>query len=222
MFQILIPTINRQDLLNPTLEFYLNNFPNTTISVFDNGSQQILSHERINVMRSVTNLGVAGSWNSLIDKCLKVCDFGLVLNDDVRLLSNESEVLDFLTQVKKDTFYFGDVENKFQSFLISKDIWHRIGIFDISYFPAYWEDDDYVARLKMYNYTFEQSYQLRIDQIEVGGSSQKDKNLQKNYIKNKKLYLSKWGSKKNPWPYPYNKTPSVDDILIDFLSKFKN
>jgi glycosyltransferase involved in cell wall biosynthesis len=36
---ILIPTINRADLLNEALEVYENCFPNTMIYVLDNGKQ---------------------------------------------------------------------------------------------------------------------------------------------------------------------------------------
>ena len=42
-FAIGIPTINRADLLNPTLQKYFQDFPNVDIYILDNGSQKIIS-----------------------------------------------------------------------------------------------------------------------------------------------------------------------------------
>ena len=42
-FAIGIPTLNRADLLNPTLKKYFKQFPNTDIYIIDNGSQSIVS-----------------------------------------------------------------------------------------------------------------------------------------------------------------------------------
>lgn len=221
-FQILIPTINRVDLLNSSLEFYLQNFPNTIIRVLDNGNQQILEHDRIDVLKSTENLGVAGSWNELLSLCFLDSDFGIVLNDDIRLLSNENELLLFCENCGKNTFYFYNDENRFQSFLLTKEVFNKVGEFDTVYYPAYYEDDDYFARIKMNKISYQSINQLRYQEIEVSGSIKKDPTLNSNFYRNREIYLEKWGSKKNPWSHPYNIESfddSDDDIFMDYISK---
>lgn len=220
-FEILIPTINRADLLNPSLEFYIDNFPNTTIRVFDNGHQNIFEHERVKVKKSTTNLGVAGSWNFLADICFRESEFALFLNDDIRILANEDKILDFCKFSKKTKFYCGNISNSFQCYLLSKQIWQRVGKFDTMFFPAYWEDIDYKARMKNLSIDIIQVETLSYKEFEVGGSSNKNPILIEGFHKNRKYYYSKWGSIDNPYRHPFNVEPSKDDILKDFLSQFK-
>ena len=82
-FTIGIPTINRYDLLQETLEKYLVDFPNTNIFVVDNGKQNIISTEdRLKIFNNDQNLGVSGSWNLLADTSMYLADHVLLLNDE--------------------------------------------------------------------------------------------------------------------------------------------
>ncbi len=222
VFQILIPTINRADLLNSSLEFYLNNFPNTIIRVLDNGNQNILKHERVDVLSSDLNLGVAASWNELLNLCFLDSDFAIVLNDDIKLLSDEKELLNFCLSTDKNKFYFYNDDNRFQSFLLTNSVFNKVGEFDTIYYPAYYEDDDYFARIKMNKIEYQSIQELRYLEIEVSGSIKKDPSLNKNFFTNRDIYIEKWGSKKNPWSYPYNIVSFDDndeDAFRDFISK---
>ena len=223
IFQILIPTINRADLLNSSLEFYLESFPNTIIRVLDNGNQNILEHERIDVIKSTENLGVARSWNELLHLCFLDSEFAIVLNDDIKLLSNEEELLSFCKMAKKDKFYFYNDDNRFQSFLLTRSIFDKVGDFDTIYYPAYYEDDDYFARIKMNKIEYQSIEELRYFETEVSGSIKKDPSLNNNFFVNRSIYLEKWGSKKNPWSRPYNIVSFDDDgdenLFRDYISK---
>ena len=68
---ILIPTINRRDLLMPALQYYAQNLPNTNLYIWDNGRQGIDKvSTRMTIWESETNLGVAASWNRLIQEAI--------------------------------------------------------------------------------------------------------------------------------------------------------
>jgi len=58
---ICIPTINRADILNPTLNNYISRYPQFDFNIIDNGNQRLVTNERINITKSNKNLGVAGS-----------------------------------------------------------------------------------------------------------------------------------------------------------------
>ena len=69
---ILIPTINRKDLLIEALDWYIPNLKRTEIIVLDNGKQGIASGApNLKVFESEENKGVAGSWNWLINKAIE-------------------------------------------------------------------------------------------------------------------------------------------------------
>ena len=59
-FAIGIPTLNRADLLNPTLTKYFKQFPNTDIYIIDNGNQSIVSRSNnYNCFNAPENFGVS-------------------------------------------------------------------------------------------------------------------------------------------------------------------
>src|SRR5580692_10711990 len=102
LFALAIPTLNRADLLNETLQKYVVDFPDTKIFVCDNGGQRIFEHENIIVIRPLTNLGVARSWNRMSEKIfeLKIKN-AVTLNDDVYSGKKQSDFEEYLKQNEK-------------------------------------------------------------------------------------------------------------------------
>jgi GT2 family glycosyltransferase len=90
-FCILIPTINRKDLLEDALKEYALYYPNTKKLILDNGNQNIEAQDfRTILYKSPENLGVAGSWNFLIKRAIDQGETNfLILNDDVILKKGE-------------------------------------------------------------------------------------------------------------------------------------
>ena len=95
-FAIGIPTLNRLDLLFPSLIFYGRDMPNVSIFVLDNGNQQISKkmklREKICLIEQKSNIGVAASWNVLCKEIYKTYDNALMLNDDIYLGRTDSEI----------------------------------------------------------------------------------------------------------------------------------
>jgi len=79
-FAIGIPTLNRADLLLPTLAKYVTeDFKNIEIHIIDNGKQDLsflMIFPNVIVYEQDHNIGVAASWNKLckiICHCLNSC-----------------------------------------------------------------------------------------------------------------------------------------------------
>ena len=56
-FAIGIPTLNRYDLLKPSLMLYTRDFPTTSIFVLDNGNQGIVQ-DGVTIVENEKNIGI--------------------------------------------------------------------------------------------------------------------------------------------------------------------
>ena len=149
-FAIGIPTLNRFDLLQPALLFYMKDFPNTDIYIVDNGRQSIRTkienHSHLIVYEQPHNQGVAGSWNILCDAIFEKHDHALILNDDIYLGRNEFEINTLINQERRD-FYVSPRD--WAVFILPRKTWREIGKFDTYFHPAYCEDNDYEYRMNL-------------------------------------------------------------------------
>ena len=204
-FAIGIPTINRLDLLHPSLLKYVADFPDITIYVLDNGNQYLkkkIEHPNIIVIERDINLGVAGSWNALCKEIFKNHNNALILNDDVYLGRKQGEVEDMLVYSPSNLFVS---EQGFCSFIMSEMIFNCIGKFDEAFFPAYFEDNDYLYRMKIAG--LNTLYIKSLNPAIYNQSSTIAKNpALKNSIANRDYYIRKWGGEPNSETFtkPFN------------------
>jgi len=203
-----IPTINRADLLNEALEKYFEDFQNTEIMIVDNGNQNIINREKLFVVyRPIKNLGVAGSWNVILDYADKVkATHVLMLNDDVYLGKNEDEVVT-LIRLWKDLPFFNS-EMNWSSWIMNVDAYKKIGKFDENIFPAYFEDNDYCYRMRLLGLERINTSLLNPVIYRNSMTIAKDPTLNQSFHKNREYYISKWGGEPNKEIYttPFNAT----------------
>lgn len=199
---IAIPTINRKDLLMDGLMWYTQNMPNTQILVLDNGNQDIPELTRkVKVFTPQNNLGVAGSWNFLIWTAKNMgYSHVLVLNDDVILQRSEGEI-DALIQKESDlTFHRPKAFYNWSAYIISQEIFSKVGMFDIAFKRAFFEDNDYEYRMKLAGINIK--YQDDLNAQVYKNSQTIEKNpLLGGYLENRELYIKKWGGIPNEETY---------------------
>jgi glycosyltransferase involved in cell wall biosynthesis len=108
-FCILIPTINRADLLMEALAEYDKCYPNTRIIVVDSGKQSLgSSNPNVTIFGIPEPMSVARTWNCLISVAsgyYKEENF-LILNDDVILKKTESEINKIIKRGNENTFKY--------------------------------------------------------------------------------------------------------------------
>jgi len=194
-FSIGIPTINRADLLIPTVWHYVNDFPNVDIHIIDNGKQGLKSafskFPNVFIHEQEKNLGVAASWNLLCDIIYRTKDYALILNDDVYLGYGSSVINDCIKEyglclVKSTT--------SFEVFLMNKHYYNTIGAFDESFYPAYYEDSDYIYRIKLFGVHFFIDEILNPKTQVISGTYDKNPELVNNAMaRNREIYIKKWG-----------------------------
>ncbi len=191
-----IPTLNRKDLLLPSLMLYANDFPDTRIHVIDNGAQGIQQacgtiSKNIFVYEQEKNKGVAASWNMLCKQIFKTCDYALILNDDIYLGRSKNDIEQLLTEKKKKPLYLCTPD--WSVFIIPKETFDKIGGFDERFFPAYYEDDDYLYRMKIKGMMPYRTPILNPVVYRNCMTSKLNHSIADAAFENKKRYVEKWG-----------------------------
>jgi GT2 family glycosyltransferase len=194
LFTIGIPTINRYDLLRPTLQLYLKDFPNTKIIVVDNGRQPCdVQHPNIIYLQQEKNIGVAASWNLISKRSfgLEHASYTLFLNDDVYYGRKEDQVKEFLAKNKRD--FYKSLHDDWCVFVLPASTWKKVGAFDTNFYPAYFEDRDYRYRMRRMGMSCMENVFFNPLLHRNSMSSEKDRSLLAAFEKNKQYYIQKWG-----------------------------
>ena len=218
-FEIGIPTLNRYDLLKPSLEKYKNDFAGVKIHVVDNGDQNI---EWDTVYNFKKNIGVAASWNLICDEIFRTKEYAVIVNDDVYLgydsATIEASIQNALQECKEDQIFIRS-SHSWSVFIISKALYKRIGKFDELFWPAYYEDSDYIYRMILAEtrQIIDETISPRI--YNISGSYDRNPELVNFAMQiNKHRYTLKWGGL--PLLEKY-KTPFGQSNVSDFI-RFKN
>jgi len=217
VFGIVIPTLNRADLLEELMDVLIpqSDYYNE-IYIIDNGKQNLkYDHPKIQILEQEQNIGVGPSWNMGMNKVFSnpMNSFSLFLNDDIVLGATQLATIEEILKFNRDKWllygpYYWSV------FGLSRDCWLNLQyqpgkVFDESFYPAYFEDNDFHYRLK-----------LKDASKDMGGISdftpevcrnsmtkEKDSSVTVNFEKNKQYYVAKWGGEpaREKYKKPFNK-----------------
>lgn len=207
-FCILIPTINRADLLMEALPVYKEIYPNVKVYILDNGDQNIpkLSPNFEVMIPKPRFQGVAASWNMLIEYAIhENHDNFLILNDDVILKAGQGEISNIIERWGKNTFHRPRAFYNWSAFILNSNIYQKVGEFDENFKKAFFEDNDYEYRMRLAGMTIRYEDALNSEVYRNSMTIQKDP-LLGDYVANKEYYLRKWGGLPNEENYktPFN------------------
>jgi GT2 family glycosyltransferase len=188
-----IPTLNRADLLNEALIQYFEDFQDTEIFIVDNGNQSIITREeKFAIYRPTENLGVAKSWNHIMDYADKVeATHVLMMNDDIYLGKKEHEIK-FVLKNNQDTDFINSFHN-WCCYILKVDMWKIAGKFDEEFFPAYFEDNSFDYKMNLVN--AKKSWTSFLNPIIYRNSMTiaKDPTINNRFGQNKQMYIDMWG-----------------------------
>jgi len=190
-----IPTINRADLLNEALEKYFEDFQDTEIFIVDNGNQSIITREKkFAIYKPAENLGVAKSWNIIMDYADKLdATHVLMLNDDIYLGKTEHEIK-MLIRNNEDVDFINSFYN-WCSYILKVEAWKIAGKFDEDFFPAYFEDNSFDYKMTLSGR--KKTWTSFLDPLVYRNSMTiaKDPALNNRFEHNRQLYIRMWGGK---------------------------
>jgi len=188
-----IPTLNRADLLNEALEKYFEDFQDTEIFIVDNGSQSIITREeKFAIYRPSENLGVAKSWNHIMDYADKInATHVLMLNDDIYSGKTEHEIK-MLIRNNEDSDFINSFCN-WSCYILKVQAWKIAGKFDEDFFPAYFEDNSFCYKMTLSGR--KKTHTSFLDPLVYRNSMTlaKDPTLNNRFEHNRQLYINMWG-----------------------------
>jgi len=197
-FAIGIPTLNRADLLIPSLESYIKDFPSVDIYIVDNGGQiEILNwvskskNNHVHLHPQQENLGVAKSWNFLLNEIYKDNEYAMILNDDIYLGFTKQYVEGLIEKYQSQVLLTNPID--WCVFVLPKSTYEANGKFDEQFYPAYCEDNDYVYRLKLRGQKVFKTPDLLPKVHRASMTLERDYTIQTAYHENKERYIEKWG-----------------------------
>lgn len=188
-----IPTINRADLLNEALEKYFEDFQDTEIFIVDNGNQSIITREeKFAIYRPTENLGVAKSWNTIMDYAEKVeATHVLMLNDDIYLGKTEHGIK-VLLKSNENADFINSFHN-WCSYILTVDAWKKAGKFDEEFFPAYFEDNSFDYKMTLIGAKKEWTSFLDPFTYRKSMTIAKDPTINNRFALNRQMYINMWG-----------------------------
>jgi GT2 family glycosyltransferase len=139
----IVPTLTRHDLLSDMLASW--DEPTAHLLIIDNSGRGFAvpdgPWDRVTVLRMPSNIGVAASWNLGI-KAFPEVAWWMFCSDDVRWAPGSLGRLSAVSGIEWVTL----CGTSWAAFTVGQAVVDRVGLFDERYYPAYFEDDDYLWR----------------------------------------------------------------------------
>ena len=154
--KLIVPVLNRFDLLKRMLESI---DVNATVFVINNSGaiQDDFEYDNPSIyvhwIELPSNLGVASSWNLGI-KMLPCESRWYITSADCVFAPGD---LELLQTAKRDALTLCDKFPYYQTFVVGDEVVNRVGLFDESLHPIYFEDNDYERRIAHWG--------LRVDRL---------------------------------------------------------
>lgn len=186
----LVKQIHQQVSIESEVFMVANSFHVEDIAA-DLFRQRLISHYFV---PQTHNLGVAGSWNWLAQRAFDIEGYQriVLINDDVTFTAPDALGQLMATSLLNPDMLLLTVGG-FSCFVLPKVVWDRVGEFDEEFFPAYFEDQDYVYRCKLKKMDIQRLYDL--DSIQHFGQTSTliDPELGKDREKCRLRYQKKYG-----------------------------
>ncbi len=136
---IIIPTLNRYDLLDNMLDTI--NYPVDNILIIDNGNGY-KTDKNVTVLNLPANLGMSASWNLGI-KLFPHVKYWLFASSDTTWGETSLKEIDEASGSDKLVL----TNDAYGCFSVGENVIETVGLFDEYFYPIYFEDNDFNERV---------------------------------------------------------------------------
>ncbi len=136
---IIIPTLNRYDLLDNMLDTI--NYPVDNILIIDNGNGYKTDRD-VTVLNLPANLGMSASWNLGI-KLFPHVKYWLFASSDTTWGETSLKEIDEASGPDKLVL----TNDAYGCFSVGENVIETVGLFDEYFYPIYFEDNDFNERV---------------------------------------------------------------------------
>jgi hypothetical protein len=201
-----IPTLNRYDLLNKLIaSAEVGTVKPRAYFIVDNGGKLDATRlgieaDRLSIFTPHRNIGVAASWNKLLDMA---CMASIVIsNDDIEL---QPTALERFEQAFDAGHKFVGACGGWALFGQTEEVTRTVGLYDENFGMAYYEDCDYLLRLKAARIPV---YDLGHVGVHLGnastngGTPEQQAAVAHSRERNYCYFVTKWGADSPRWGNP--------------------
>lgn len=194
-FLILLPVIVESvadkclDTIDPV--YYKN------ILIIDNTKDSIKHRAGISYEHHPENLGVARSWNIGAHKVVKdKLDYLIIISATMLF---QDGLRDFIEALEANKNRWGlETQHIWHCIALNRNMIERCGYFDENFYPAYYEDSDYIRRWELSGIHNTMSQTHRLPKVQVNATHQGDAHAMKSGIKvnmdaSRNYFIKKWG-----------------------------
>ena len=144
------------------------------------------------------NVGVPKAWNIGVDYILENgIDYLIILSATMRF---HKGMLDFIQQLELNVNPFGlETQHGWHCIALSKRTFQMVGRFDENFYPAYYEDSDFIRRMELLGIHIPMSSIQRIPKIEIMAGSvgnahaMRKSKINVNMGACRQYFIDKWG-----------------------------
>ena len=208
-----IPTYTKFDLCAKAIDAaFASSLRPTHVIVIDNsgtGAAALALKEKmaqyngsLYVWVETSNTGVGPAWNRFLRELND--DYVIIANDDVAVDQDTIKLMvekaqEWNSNGSKQYMVVGDHRsgNSFSLFLLTNEGFHTIGEFDETFWPAYFEDNDYAYRMDLLNNPFKEVTGATFQHVGSATINSYDeagkRRAAAQFENNRAYYLQKWG-----------------------------
>lgn len=197
MLVLCIPTLNRFDLLVRCIaSARAGSVAPDRVLVVDNSGGQCPPIESVEIITPRRNLGVAASWNAMIERAGPEAQI-IISNDDIVFAPDTIERLLVAAEnnVRAGTVSAIDGQ-KFSLFYLNQRCAAEVGPFDEAFYPAYFEDNDYVRRMELSGWqaiSAPSAVEHAISATRAAMSDEEQARSHRAFRRNAAYFVAKWG-----------------------------
>lgn len=143
------------------------------------------------------NIGVARSWNIGVEKVIdEKLDYLIILSASIRFKNGMD---DLISELDKGYNYGLETQHGWHLICLSRKTLESVGYFDENFYPAYWEDSDYIRRMEIIGIHDPMNAEKQIPKFQVGATCVTDAHALKtgvkvNFVGCQDYFVEKWGA----------------------------
>lgn len=195
-FLIIVPTMN-EDIMDKCFESIHPKYHDNLLLI-DNSKEGFAHKYGVKYEHHPQNIGISRAWNIGARKVVRenidylvVMSATMVFNDGMQGLVEAMEA---------NTNEWGlETQHVWHLICLRKKVFETIGYFDENFYPAYWEDTDFIRRMELANIHVPMAKSPRLPKIEIDAVHQGDalamkSGLEVNMGAMKNYFIEKWGA----------------------------
>lgn len=186
--------------------------------IVDNSPEGFAHKYNVNYEHHPENIGIARAWNIGAMKVMEQgYDYLVVMSATMRF---EKGMTDLVAQMEANANPYGlETQHGWHLICFKAATFRKVGLFDENFYPAYYEDSDYIRRMELAGIHFPMSKTHRLPKVEIAAGfwgdahAIKKAGLKVNMGAMTQYFKDKWGHdnsfesqemRDNLFSYPFN------------------